>query len=273
MTDFYQQLVDFRTEGRLLVLVTVVDGSGHVPLPPPGKMLVDASGVLAGTVGGGTLEHRAIAEAQQLLICGGTLLKDYLLDDERPGNTAEVTGMLCGGKVSLFFEVLAPAVRAYILGAGHIGQALAPLLAGLGLAPVLVDCREETSPDLLAGPDYTSLPALPGLAEGLLVIATHGHVGDQRVLAHLLRQDIRPIYVGMIASRRKWCTMAAALDEEFGPEVDLSWVHAPAGLNLGGRTPADIALAIAAEIQAVRHGTEDLKHLRIAPFPADKEGS
>jgi len=273
MNDFYQQLVDLRNQGRQLVQVTVVDCSGHVPLPPPGKMLVGASGVLAGTVGGGTLEHRAIAEAQGLLAAGGTLLKEYLLDDERQGSTAEATGMLCGGKVSLFFEVLTPAVKAYILGAGHIGQALAPLLGGLGLTPVLVDCRPETRPDLVAGPEYTSLPELPGLADGVLVIATHGHVGDQRVLAHLLRHAIRPTYVGMVASSRKWRTMASALVEEFGPEIDLSWIHAPAGLNLGGRTPADIALAIAAEVQAVRHGTEELRHLRLDPPRVDKEST
>ena len=271
MSDIFATIVERRRQGRAAVLVTVVAKRGHVPLDPPARMLVGAEGRLAGTVGGGAIEAHALADARAVLAAGEPILREYLLDEDRPGNEAVATGMLCGGKVTLFFERLTAPRRAYLFGAGHIGQALAPLLAPLDIAPTLVDCRPEylagrSEACLAAGPDYTSLPDLPGLDEAVVVVATHGHACDQRVLAQVLGGGARPPYVGVVASSRKWRRMARDLRDELGEDVDLGRVRAPAGLRLGGRTPAAIALAIAAEIQATltRAGSHD--HLGIDPF-------
>ncbi|MFN2371511.1 MAG: XdhC family protein [Candidatus Krumholzibacteriia bacterium] len=271
MTDIFATIVDLQRQGRTAVLVTVVAKQGHVPLDPPARMLVDAGGRVAGTVGGGAIENHALADAQSVLTGGEPCLREYLLDEDRPGSHDVATGMLCGGKVTLFYERLAPARRAYLFGAGHIGQALAPLLPPLGIVPVLVDCRPEylagrSEPCLQAGPDYTTLPDLPALNESAVVIATHGHVGDQRVLAAVLGSGARPWYLGLIASTRKWRVMARALRDELGDAALLQGVRAPAGLRLGGRSPAAIALAVAAEMQAALTGEGEHDHLGIDPF-------
>ncbi len=271
MADIFSTIVDLQRQGRTAVLVTVVGKQGHVPLDPPARMLVDATGRIAGTVGGGAIEQHAVADAQAVLADGEPRLREYLLDEDRPGSHDVATGMLCGGKVTLFFDRLAPPRRAYLFGAGHIGQALAPLLPPLGITPVLIDCRPEylggrPEPTLTAGPDYTTLPELPDLDGSAVVIATHGHVGDQRVLAAVLRSGARPWYLGLIASVRKWRVMARELRDELGDAAPLDLVRAPAGLRLGGRSPAAIALAVAAEMQAALTGEGEHDHLGIDPF-------
>lgn len=266
MANIYETVVQHRRSGRAAVLVTVVKASGHVPVPPPAKMLVGTEGLLAGTIGGGALEAMALDEAPVVLSDGESRLVEYLLDEARPGETATATGMLCGGKVTLFFEVLAPVRRAYLFGAGHVGRALAPLLTPLDFEVQLVDCRSETSPHVLADADYAGWPPLAGLDDGFVVVATHSHGCDTRVVEGLLTSGERPRYMGVLASRRKWATMTERLRTALGDDLDLSWIHSPAGLRLGGRSPAAIALSIAAEIQTVLTGTGNHDHMR-SPSP------
>lgn len=267
MADIFAQILDHQRRGQPAVLVTVVEKKGHGPALPQGRLLVGPEGRLAGTVGGGAIEKRALEQARQLLETGGTLLKSYLLDEGDGQGDLEPTGMQCGGTLTLFYETLAPAAKAYLFGAGHIGLELAPLLGTLGFAPVLVDCRPEArdaAPGtvLAAGADYRELPDLPGLADAFVVIATHGHACDQRVLAALLDLDVRPAYCGLVASTRKWRSISEQLRADRGDDLDLAWIHSPAGLRLGGGTPAEIALSIAAEIQAVRTGKGRHDHMR-----------
>ncbi len=269
MLDIYTEIVNLRREGRPAVLVTVVAREGHIPTELQSKMLVDASGRLAGTVGGGAIEHHALADAQTVLAGGQPVLKEYLLDDAPPtdGDVAEPTGMICGGRVTLFYEVLAPADRAYLFGAGHVNRALCEYLAPLGFAVTFLDIRPELLDDL-PGPhrpalaDYGTLPQLPDLATSFVVIATHSHDCDEQVLQALLASGVRPRYLGVVASRRKREQMIARLSERLGQPLDLAWVHMPVGLHLGGNTPAAVALSIAAEMQACRHGITGHRHMR-----------
>jgi len=278
MQDIYTTIVDLRARGHAAVLVTAVASEGHVPTELQEKMLVDATGRLAGTVGGGAVEHQIIAEAQRVLARQKPLLKEYVLDDYDRRGTAEPTGMLCGGRLTVFFEVLAPGPRAYLFGAGHVGRALGALLGPLDFAVVFVDSRPEQLADLpgshlLAVPDYAELPPLADLAASYVVVATHSHHGDERVLAQILQSGVRPHYLGVVASRRKRAQMFANLRDRLGADVDLDWIHMPVGLHLGGNTPAAVALSIAAEMQACRHGITGHRHLRDRTAPApDREG-
>lgn len=275
MQDIYAAIVELQRRGRRAVLVTVVDTQGHAPAEVQGKMLVDAGGRLAGTVGGGGLEQMAIAHAQAALADQRPCLQVFHLDTrERDHGTC--TGMICGGQVTLFFELISAGTPAYLFGAGHVGRALAAYLGPLGFAVTFIDCRTEQlgdlpAPHLLAGPDYATLPALPDLAESYVVIATHSHVGDEQVLVQLLAGGVRPAYLGVVASRRKREQMLAAVRERLAASTeptaatagqDLGWIHVPVGLHLGGNSPAAVALSIAAEIQACRHGIAGHLHMQ-----------
>jgi len=267
MLDIYTEIINLHRAGRPAVLVTVVACQGAVPTDLQCKMLVDMGGLIAGTVGGGAIEKLAITDAQTVLAAREPLLKEYMLDDHDPRGRATPTGMICGGRMSLFYEVLGAGDRAYLIGAGHVNRALRDALAPLDFEVVFVDFRPEqlgdlAAPHLAAGNDYTSLPDLPGLEESYVVVATHGHACDERVLEHLLAAGVRPRYLGVVASRRKRKQMLASLRELLADEVDLDWIHIPIGLHLGGNTPAALALSIAAEMQACRHNITGQMHMR-----------
>ncbi len=267
MPDIFAEIAALKREGRAAVLVTVVATQGHVPTHLASKMLVGAQGMLAGTVGGGMVEQRAIADAIEVLASRRPLSREYVLDGDVPAVAGvEQLPMLCGGRLTLFFEPLGAAAQVYLFGAGHVGRALCQVLAPLDFAVTFVDYRPEQltglpAPHLTAGDDYASLPELPGLAEAYVVIATHSHTCDERVLEQILVSKTRPRYLGVVASRRKRTQMLAGLRERLG-EFDLEGLSMPVGLHLGGNSPAAVALSIAAEIQAFHHGIAGHLHMR-----------
>jgi len=239
-------------EGGTAVLVTQVAVEGPAPREAGARMLVFPDGHIEGTIGGGALEHRAIQEAQELLSKGGrTLLRTYELVD---------LGMLCGGRATLYYEVLAPKVRLLIFGAGHIGATLARL--ALETTPFAVElyddreerCREELAPGLVARhlPGFEALPELTGRCYA--VICTDSHATDLNVAKGLLSQEVPPTYLGMLGSRPKAEEVRRLLVEAGIPEERVAALHCPVGLPIGGKFPGAIAVSILSELLAFHHG-------------------
>lgn len=253
--EIYRRLLEILARGETAALVTVVEATGSVPGKPGFKMVVDSRGCAAGTVGGGSLENTAIGEAQRALGEGSSRLFRFSLTPEEAGGL----GMLCGGEAALFIEVVSSADELFIVGAGHIAQPLAAMGKMLGFTVTVTDDREEfctrerfpEADRLLAG----ELPAVIGKMnlhrKSYVVIVTRGHAGDQLALELTLRSKAG--YLGMIGSRRKVEAVFTQLRARgFRPE-ELARVHAPIGLDIGARTPAEIALSICAEIIAVKN--------------------
>jgi xanthine dehydrogenase accessory factor len=116
--EIFSRVAEILARGEPAVLVTVVAAEG-APREPGARMLVFPDGRIEGTVGGGALEHHAIQKALELLRNGPrTLLEDHTLRD---------LGMLCGGKTTLFYEVLQAPPTLAIFGAGHVGILLAKI--------------------------------------------------------------------------------------------------------------------------------------------------
>lgn len=237
-------------------LATVVERTGSAPQVVGARLLLAADGGMVGTIGGGAIEAQALAACRSTLRSGKPqIIKAHLVRD---------LGMCCGGTMEVFVEYLATQARLVLIGGGHVAQAVAPLALGVGFRVVVIDDRE----DMLAHPafvpatrhaaDVDELEAvLPDAdARDYLVIATRDHARDEQALAALLRRPHR--YLGMIGSRRKVHAVLARIlrrEQELGrPALDLSRLRAPIGLALGGRTPAEIAVSIVAELLADRHG-------------------
>lgn len=266
MKDFINIINDYVGRGVPLALVTVVEVRGSTPQRIGAKMLVSIEGRrLWGTTGGGTIEELAKKQALIQLKLGQPLFKEYELIEE--GTNA--TGMVCGGKMTLFFDILGVSAKVYIFGAGHIAQQLYPLLNKLGFSIVIIDNRveylKESFPDvidsnLIAG-------ALPDIVEDILflphsyiVIITYTHKLDEKVLKYLLLNKIQEIdkinYLGMLGSKRKIKKIFARLTTAgIKPDI-LNRVHAPIGIQIGSQTPEEIAISIAAEIIKVRSEME-----------------
>lgn len=237
-------------------LATVVERAGSAPQVVGARLLLAADGTMVGTIGGGAIEAQALDACRATLRDGKPqLFKAHLVRD---------LGMCCGGTMEVFVEYLDTQARLVLLGGGHVAQAVAPVARGVGFRVVVVDDRE----DMLGHPAFASATChaadvdeleavLPDLdARDYLVIATRDHARDEQALAALLRRPHR--YLGMIGSRRKVHAVLARIlrrEQELGrPPPDLSRLRAPIGLALGGRTPAEIAVSIVAELLADRHG-------------------
>src|ERR671936_2156292 len=97
-----------------------------------------------------------------------------------------------------------------------------------------------------------AIEELPLAWNTFVVVATRGHKMDAHAVRAAVKTPAR--YVGLVGSKRKTILIERMLREEGVPEDRIRSVHAPIGLDLGGRTPAEIALAILAEIEAERYG-------------------
>lgn len=243
--------------GKDFATVTIAQADGSAPRSN-GKMLVYPDGSTYGTVGGGTLELLAIRDAKKCLEKKENALLQYDLDV--PSAKA---GMICGGKVSLLFEVYIARPLLVLCGAGHVGEGVLTLAKYLGYETWLLDDRpEEAIASKIALCDrfipvkdfQTELLGMQIPAGAYAVIATHGHAMDGEALFGMLHHD--NAYVGMIGSRKKIAALFAKLEDRGITKEQLSTVYTPIGLNIGGETPQEIALAIMGEIQSVRYGKE-----------------
>jgi xanthine dehydrogenase accessory factor len=175
------------------------------------------------------------------------------LTDGRP-RVAESGGRL------LFADPVLPLPGLIVLGGGHVAKDLAPAALAAGFAVTVVDDRPDfAGPDRFPGAAVSCADPAEALSRmnprptDFIVIATRSHEGDLAVLRTALRWPAA--YIGMIGSRRKVRTLKQTLLATGEVTTGaLDWVRAPVGLDIGAETPAEIAVAIVAELIAVRRG-------------------
>jgi xanthine dehydrogenase accessory factor len=244
-------LRDAHARGRATVLLTVVRTGGSTPRKSAAKMLVGREATV-GTIGGGRVELEAI-EAARALLAEGYAARPAL----RRWHLTHDLAMCCGGEMEVFMEPMLPSPRLFVCGGGHVGRALVPMAAAVGFQVYVVDDLEENlAPErhpLAAGTidafdvDRWS-PALT--ADDYVVVVTRDHAIDQRLMEALLPRA--RAYLGLIGSQRK-IVMFKERTAARGLAPTL-WEHvrAPIGVDIGAETPEEIAVAITAELIAVR---------------------
>lgn len=249
----WNALAQLEAQGETGVLITVVGCKGSTPRKAGAKMLWRPSGLTQGTVGGGAVEHAALAQCADVLSAGEPRLLEITLGQE--------LGMCCGGLMRLYLEPVLPKVPFVLLGGGHVAQACAALLPGLGFSVHVADGREgfataERLPgvqQLVDGLEPADLDGLPFGSRAFVLIATHDHQLDQRLLEACLTRPAR--WLGMIGSQRKALKTRERCLHKGIPQMALARLHCPVGLDLGAQTPHEIALSIAAEaVTLLRRG-------------------
>ena len=169
--------------------------------------------------------------------------------------------MLAEGEPALFIQPLAPAGTVYLFGGGHVGRALVPILAMAAFRVAVCDQRpdaasRDTLPqaaEIYCLPYEDAFAHLPPVtAADYVVVMTPGHEGDYEVLRQALRTPAR--YIGCIGSRRKVAATREKLLAVGIPAEEIDRVWSPIGLDIGGDTPAEIAVSVAAQLIACRSG-------------------
>lgn len=252
--EVYTQLLDCLAQGRPVATVTIVAATGSIPNQIGAKMLVGLDGMrLAGTIGGGEIERTGLIEAQEALREGRSRSASYRLTEK----DAHGIGMMCGGSAQLFVDVHLLPTRLVLVGGGHVHLEVSRMAQLLGWRVVLIEDRAEWSGAELY-PHAERIQARPaaGLAQvawepqDYLVIATAD--ADTESLRAAIKAPCH--YVGLVASKRKTVQILKNLAAE-GHELTglMDRLHAPVGLDLGGKSPAELALSIVSEIQAHHH--------------------
>jgi xanthine dehydrogenase accessory factor len=245
----YEALTACQTDGRPAVLAIIVAAVGSTPQKVGAKMLVKADGSTVGTVGGGEVEAQVIRAALEVLDAAAPRLWEMEL--------TEAAGHLCGGKVQIYLEPVVSPPRLIIVGAGHVGLALAALAAFVGYKVTLADDREVNLPPELANTTLVTIESfdhpfadLSVSPQAAIVIATRGHHHDLEALAAALRTPAA--FIGLLGSVKKREALTRSLANlGFNPDA-LARVHTPVGLALGAISPEEIAVSIVAQLIAHR---------------------
>lgn len=245
MARWLEALTAAERDHQPAVLVTVLAAKGSTPREAGAKMVVTADG-LAGTIGGGNLEHQCEAAARALLEA------DADTPSTRDFPLGPALGQCCGGHVTVLFEVLRPPkLHVALFGAGHVGKALVKILADLPCRVTWIDPRPEAFPASL--PANVSLmrtaqpaQAVTGLPPGcILLVMTHDHQLDYAIAAAALARADLPV-VGLIGSATKRARFASRLARQ---GLTLDRLLCPIGLpGIDGKQPEIVALSVAAQL-------------------------
>lgn len=271
--DLFEEVVRLRRAGRKCALATIVEVNGSIPSYESAKILVRDDGSMAGTIGGGCVEADVWAAAREAIETEKPRRMQFNLSQD----AAYDNGLICGGQLEVYIEPLLPHPRAFIFGAGHISKSLCQVAALAGFSTAIIDNREsfanrERFPqaDEIYAEEYEEVfPKLAVNASSYLIIVTRGHRDDMRVLRWAVTTEAR--YIAMIGSKRKTIAVVKELEKEGFAREQFGRVHAPMGLNIGAITPEEIAIAVTAEMIAVRRNPEsDWRRLSLSVFAHDE---
>ncbi|MGI5828956.1 MAG: XdhC family protein [Bradymonadia bacterium] len=279
--QFFDYVARCEAAGTAFAVLTVIEASYSSPGRSSFKMCLKEDGSIFGSIGGGALEFSAMKEAKEMMRRGESLKTiDLVLEEKADGGI----GMACGGKVKVLIECFAPSKPLYIFGGGHIGSALTEFATRVGFAVTIIDDRPEFAADHVhplakeVRCESYETASLKGdfRQDAFFVIVTHQHSGDGVTLRGLLkRPELNPRYIGLIGSAKKLAKVFERMRDEGISEESLRSVYAPIGVNHGGQSASEIALAIATEVVARKYNIHLASSMRNErdPWKIVAEGS
>lgn len=253
--------------GADCVVVAMDRVAGSVPRERGAAMLVSA-GACAGTIGGGHLELKSVAIARELL---SQAVDAAVNPTIRRFPLGPALGQCCGGVAHVAFHMcragVAPPGLALaapgalfdlrLFGAGHVGQALVDVLAGVDCDITWVDSREQQFPQRVPANARVEFSEAPqeevacAPAGAFYLVMTHSHALDFAIVERILRRDDAR-FIGLIGSQTKRVTFERRLSERGVGQAALERMACPIGLpGITGKAPGVVAIAVAAQLLAV----------------------
>ena len=228
--------------GKPVALVNLVKPSPGSAAPVGAKLFIREDGSTGGTLGDPKHDDEAVYEAQQLMALGKS---KYVVTEDG---------------AEYFIEAYTTPPTLVVAGGGHISKALAPLATMLGFRLFVVDDRPQfankerfpEAEEVVVASYEEGITQLPINANTFIVVATRGHNYDDVALEAAVRTSAS--YVGLVGSKRKAILIYEQLFKHGISLEKVEAIHSPVGLDIGGRTPEEIAISIMAEILAFRFG-------------------
>ena len=244
-------------EGSIAVLATLIETTTNVAIVGT-KLLVEESGISGTPIGGfGNAElERAVTRHAARFLESREETRVFQIKEFAPE-------LVEHGDAQILFERIQQEPRLVICGAGHVGASLAKLAALMGFSATLIDDRAEFVRRELFPDERINLVATSNWSEAVrnavgdgrgvsVAVVTRGHSEDEQCMLAITGAGAD--YIGLIGSKRRTNIVLGRLRENGASESELDSVRAPIGLDIGAVTPEEVALAIMAEIVAVRRG-------------------
>jgi len=218
-----EELAARLAQGEEVVLATVIKLDGEPPSQPGAKLLMTRNAPLAGTLGCSEFDSAALADSAAIATSGAPQVRTYRHDL---------------GSIDVYVEPYIAAPTLVVFAATPVAQALLKWAPDVGFRPVLAARAAD----------------LPADIDGELFVVHTNHDADDLVqaLEAVLPRD--PRFIGLVGSRRHTGHHLEALRAKGVPEEVIARIQSPVGLDIGARTPAEIALSILAGLVAVRRG-------------------
>jgi len=201
------------------------------------------------------MESRVVAKALSVLGGAEPRTISYTLNDPQQGDPG-----VCGGTLEVFVEAIKPEATLLVVGAGHVGKALAHLGHWLGFRVEVSDDRPEfCTPENIPEAQAFHPLALEKLSasanitnQTYIILSTRNMAVDVAGLPSVL--ETPAAYIGVIGSKRRWATARKQLEQNGVDKKKLDKVISPMGLELNAESPEEIALSILSEIVMLRRG-------------------
>ena len=247
-----QRLAELVSNDSEFAVATIVSAGTGSPRKSGTKMIIFPDRRTEFTIGGGKFEEDTINQALEAINTGENRIFKTEFKEEK-------NGMVCGGEAEVFIEINRSGIKIVIFGGGHIGLELSRFCDSLGLLYTVIDDRAEyaskerfpRAETVMVLPYDEVAGKLHITEKTFCVIITHGHSGDEAVLRSLINTPAP--YIGMIGSVKKTAYVLGKISPDI-KTADLDRIYAPVGLDLGGGTPAEIAVSVIAEILKVKYG-------------------
>ncbi len=243
----FDRVAALAASGEPFALATVTWRRGPSSGKGGSKAVVHPDGRVEGWLGGACAEPTVVRVALEALQDGASRLLVLGEDDERPGVTTVAMACSSEGAMEVFVEPVLPAPDVWVVGRSPAVHTLSDLAGVLGWRVRVVDADLDLSG---VGP------------RSMVVVATQGHYDEPAVEAALATPAA---YVGLVASQKRASAVRTFLREQGVDEESLTRLRAPAGLDLGATSHEEIAVAVLAELVALRAGRTAAPPVEVAP--------
>ena len=256
--SFYESVLKAEKESRCCALATIVNTVGCTPRSAGTKMLIYLDGTTEGTVGGGLAERLVIEDALACMKSGQPLLKRYSPQVIKEHDLEPD----CIKTMDIFIEPMGSSTNLYLLGGGHVAQAVLPLAKQAGFYVTVIDTRDlsgfgdalRDADEVIHVDSFSDISAAHPTDGNYYIVCTSSHATDGEALGAIM--DLHAAYIGMLGAKHKFIPIFNQLREKGYTDDQLMEIYAPIGLDIGGESLSEIAISIVSEMMAVKNGRD-----------------